>query len=381
MKLEEIEARIAEIDKELSGEAELTEERVDALTKEVEELKAAKAEAEERAAAERVEARKKLEAEVKGFAPAEIRKFEEPKEEKKEMTFDSKEYREAFLRDLMGLEMPAEMRGAYVATTSNTSAVLPATMINQIWDLIEANHAIMGDITIYRTGTVIELVKRTAIVQGDATTVNEGAANDDEQNTFVKVTLSGKDFSKHVDISYALGTMSIDGFEAFLVKEIGDRLGDALANDVVTQILSDYDDTNNEVETASVGAIAWTDVTATFATIKNASKKVVYANNATLYNYIAGMVDDNGRPIFQANAQNGIEGYLLGAPVKIEDGVTGDVLLIGDPSKVAYNMVQDIMIEADRDIKKHVKTYSGYARGEGALLAPKAFATLTVKNS
>ena len=55
-----------------------------------------------------------------------------------------------------------------------------------------------------------------------------------------------------------------------------------------------------------------------------------------------------------------------------------DELLIGDAKKVVYNMVQDIMIESDRDIKKHVTTHSGYARGSGALIAPKAFAKLTV---
>ena len=55
-----------------------------------------------------------------------------------------------------------------------------------------------------------------------------------------------------------------------------------------------------------------------------------------------------------------------------------DVLLIGDGSKVVYNMVQDIMIENDRDIKKHVVTYSGYARGSGALIDPLAFAQMTI---
>ena len=36
------------------------------------------------------------------------------------------------------------------------------------------------------------------------------------------------------------------------------------------------------------------------------------------------------------------------------------------------------MIETDRDIKKHVITYAGYARAEFKLVAAKAFATLTV---
>lgn len=374
MTIQEIEKRMSEIAEEIKGE--VTEVRIAELTTEVDGLKA-----EKRKIEEAVEKRKALEQQVAGFQPSAVKTFGEAKQARKSYGPDSAEYRSAFLKDLMGKELTVEEREAFVHTTGNTSAVIPTTMINKIWDLIEANHSIMGDITMYRTGTILEVVKRTAIVQGDAKVVNENEANDDEKNTIVKVTLSGKDFSKHVDISYALAKMSMDGFEAYLSQEIADRLGNAMASDVIAQILSDYDDDNNAVETASAGVIAWTDITATFATIKNANRKVVYLNNETLYGKVAGMVDQVGRPIFQANAQDGVEGYLLGAPVKIEDAVTGDMLLIGDATKVVYNMVQDIMIETDRDIKKHVKTYSGYARGEGVLVAPKAFATLEVKNS
>ena len=44
-------------------------------------------------------------------------------------------------------------------------------------------------------------------------------------------------------------------------------------------------------------------------------------------------------------------------------------------------MIQDIMIESDRNIKTHTVTYAGYARGSGALIDDKAFAELTVKKS
>ena len=69
---------------------------------------------------------------------------------------------------------------------------------------------------------------------------------------------------------------------------------------------------------------------------------------------------------------------VLGAQVKIDDSVEAGKLLIGDAKKITYNLVQDIMIETDRDIKKHVITHSGYARGEGALIDDKAFVLATV---
>ncbi len=285
---------------------------------------------------------------------------------------------------MLGLPMTEEERTAFVHTTGTTSGqtagyTVPTTLLNKIWDLVEEKHAILGDITIYRTGTILEVAKRTAIAAGDAATVSEGAApSDDENNTFAKVTLSGKDFAKAVEISYALGIMSIDGFEQFIVNEIAERLGAALATDVVTQILTDYYSTGNAVDVDTSGEIAWTDITNAFSVLQNVSNVTIYASQATIYKYIVGMVDTSGRPIFQQTANEGGRGYLLGAPVKAEDAVTADTILIGDPKQVVGNMVQDIMVESDKDIKKHVNIFSGYARFQCALLAPKAFATLDV---
>ena len=298
---------------------------------------------------------------------------------------DSAEYRSGFLKEMLGLELTREERSAvdYVATTGDTTYgaayVLPRTMLNQIWDLIDEQHSILGDITLYRTGTILEIAKRTGITQGDADDVNENANNDDEVNTFAKVTLTGKDFSKHVNISYAMAQMSIDAFEGFLTSEIADRMGAALAKDVVAQVASDYNSTANAVSTASAGKVAYTDVATALSKIKNASGGCVfYASRATIYKYLVGMVDTTGRPIFQPNAQAGAEGTLVGFPVKVEDAITGDVIYVGYPKQVVGNMVQDIMVESERDIKKHVITYAGYARFECKLIAPNAFAKLTV---
>ena len=108
---------------------------------------------------------------------------------------------------------------------------------------------------------------------------------------------------------------------------------------------------------------------------------VIYANNATIYGKLVGMVDTTGRPIFQPNAQAGAEGQLVGFPIKREDAIADNKILIGYPKTVVGNIIQDIMLETDRDIKKHVITYAGYARAEFKLVAPKAFALLTVSPS
>lgn len=340
----------------------------------------AQAIAEERAARADNAARNEIRNRIAAGAGRVVGRPQSAERETRSFDVDSQEYRRAFLMDLNGDDMTPEMRAAFVATTGNTPAPLPTTMINRIWDLVSDEHCIVGDVTMYRTGTIIEVVKHTEIAQGKAKTVAENAANDDEKNTFVKVTLSGKDFSKHVDVSYAFGKMSIDALESYLITEIADGISGAMAEDIVTQIGTDMA-AANKVQTAAAGKVAFTDVAAAMAVLKKAQAQAVYATREFIYKYLVGMVDTTGRPIFQLNAQDGAEGYLIGCPVKVEDAVAAEKMLVGDPKQVVYNMVQDVMIEQDRDIKKHVVTYAGYARGQGALIADKAFAELTVKSA
>ena len=67
--------------------------------------------------------------------------------------------------------------------------------------------------------------------------------------------------------------------------------------------------------------------------------------------------------------------------MKVDDGLDDDVLLVGYPKNVVGNVVQDIMVETDRDISKHVIIYSGYARYESKLIAPKSFAKISVTSA
>lgn len=295
---------------------------------------------------------------------------------------DSPEYRRAFLLDLVnrGDQMTREERAAFTHTTSNSSAPMPTTMVNAIWDLVSTQHSILGDVTMYRTGTILEVVKHTTVAAGAAKVVAENTANDDEKNTFIKVTLSGKDFSKHIEISYAMEKMSIDALEDYLVNEISNGLGAAMAADVVSTIGAGMN-AANKISTAEVGTVAYKDMATLFGLLARVGAVSVYGTRKTVYTYLVGMVDTNGRPVFQPSAQAGQEGTILGAAIKIEDAVADGKLLVGDGKKVVYNMIQDVMIEKDRDIKTHKIIHSGYARGEGALVDDKGFAELTVKTA
>lgn len=371
-RLKEIEERMSMI------RVELDKENVDlnALETEIDSLKE-----ERKAIMDKAEKRKKMMSDVANMeTPNVLESFtEERGKGMPEKNFDlaSKEYRSAYFKQLADEKLTDVEQRAYTHTTANYGGALPVETVGGIWNMIEEQHSILGDITLYRTGTIIELTKHTAIVSGDAKVVAEGVANVDEQNTFVKVTLSGKDFSKHVEISYALGKMTAGALENYLTSEIAERLGNALAGEVIKQIDLDMDAGNKGLTTAT-DKLAWAEVTKAYGSIKNAGALTVYVNNATLYNHLVSIVDGANRVAFQNSMQEGVQGALLGATVKIEEALADNVILVGDPKKVVGNMIQDIMIESDKDIKRHVDIYAGYARFECALVAPKAFAKLTV---
>ena len=237
------------------------------------------------------------------------------------MGADSAAYRNAFLKHISGRddEMTQMENAAFTHTTGNTAAPLPTTMLDKIWDLVSGQHSILGDITIYRTGTILEVVKHTAVAQGKAKKVDEGAANDDEKNTLVKVTLSGHDFSKHVDLSYAEAEMSIDALESYLVNEIATSIGEAMAEDVVATIGTGVAAANKV--TGKAAQLTYAEIAAAFGKLKRVGNCVAYMQRGTLFNQLVSMVDTTGRPIFQPTAQTGAMGTLLGATIKIEDAV------------------------------------------------------------
>src|SRR5699024_10312841 len=102
-------------------------------------------------------------------------------------------------------------------------------------------------------------------------------------------------------------------------------------------------------------------------------------NNDTIYNHIVSMKGlTEGRLSFVPSPQEAIDARLLGKGIKEEDAVPDGEILIVDPSEFVYNVITDVMIERDKDIKKHVHVISGYALAEGTLTNDKAAAVVTV---
>ena len=363
MRIDEINTRLAEI--HAMDMSNITGDALTALEKETDDLIAERQQLQNEAQT-RQQLREKV---ASGIVPATITETieEEPKMERT-FTPASEEYRSAFLKNMRGEEMNEVEKRAFTFLTTNTPAPLPTVMQNRIIDLIGEQHPIVADVYTMNSGAAISIPVAKAIA-ADAGLTEEGADAYELQITFDNIDLSGDDYTANIEMSYKMAAMAIPAFEDYLVAKIAERLGAKLAAKIVINISEGMAQGN-----IRGGEFGYATLCEGFGALKRTGKVVVYCNRSTLYNKLVGMVDSNKRPIFQQSINEGAAGVLLGAPIKVEEAVADNQLLVGDPDKYLQNVVAPIMIESDKDLKKHKYIYSGYTCQEGTLTDDQAFA-------
>lgn len=345
MNLEEIENRIAEIDVEVKGLAESVEENaadtITELTEELADLNARKAE---------IEAEQRKQENVKaveeGSKSTKINERKETKMADKVYNYASPEYRSAWLKNIavndkgerMFGDMNQEERAAFTFMTTNTTAVVPKDLQDRIIDRVKAEAPMLEDAVVSGLKHGFAIPVRTAIAQGDAAVVGEAAANDDEQDTFTLIEMTGVDIKKHIVMTRRMEFQSIDSFADWLVADLSKRImvakervilarldGTAPATGVAVNAAVAID-TNNKLEDQ-----AYDEATIRYARslIDENGKVVIYANNKTIWNGLAGIQDKMGRPMFQSAQDDAYAGILYGARVKEDCNLTDDVAYFG----------------------------------------------------
>ena len=313
-------------------------------------------------------------------------------------------YRRAWVKDMAkrggvrigaDIEMTSAERTAFTALTTNTTAVVPTTIQTQIWDLVQAGNAVYGDLSVDNFKNVYEILRHTAIAAGDAAKVAENtAATDDEQNTITAITISGDEFRKSVKLSRKMAVQSFAGFEDWLVREVGNRMGNVLDVYAIAE-LSDatlgMDATNKALAPATSGSLVIADVRKLLAALKcdadgyGASKgRVIYANAATIWNYIAAVEFTTGQPAFVASTMDSdpvTQGRIFGVPVKDDENVADGVIYAGYPGCISANLFDGIDITPYIDPTTQEHSYNGYACFGMGVAVPKSFAKMTITSA
>lgn len=374
MNMAQVEARLAEIRTAITAE----DADIDALDAEVDALEARK-----QAIIAETEKRNATIAKLNAGAGNVTETHENEETRMPNYNVDSPEYRNAWLKDLAQAshinlgEMTAEEREAFTFTTSNSGNVVPTVIANRIVELVESNSPMYNDATKSGMSQGFAIPRHTAINQGDATTTNEGVANDDEQDTFDQLTLSGVEIKKHCVISRKMKFKSISAFEDWVVSHIAARI--AVAKDAV--IVSRLDDATYGIAAANVltsQTYAEATIRAIFAKIRGNGVKKVYANSNTIWNGLAGIKIDNKLAFVPSAMENPLEvGRLFGAVVVEDNNLSDNVAYFGIPSKILANDYDELTMQASRDPKTFEDIIAGYSLFDAGLENPKSFVKAT----
>ena len=308
-----------------------------------------------------------------------------PVEEKKSYGPDSPEYRSAWLKTmavrdgvhLLG-ELTAEERTTYTHTTANTGAVVPTVTMNRIIELVESNYPIYNDSNKSTMTQGFEIPRHAAIAAGDAAATNEGAANNDEQDTFNYLPLAGVEIKKHVVISRKMKWQSIDAFEDWIVGHIAERIGVAKEARILAQLVdATYGIANANIATGVEATDA--NIRAKLGLVRGTGAKVLYANAYTIWNILAGINDGAGNKAFIPSPQADpvTKGVVYGYTVKEDNNLSDKVILAGAPSKILSNNFEDLFINRGVDPRTLEEIITGYSLFDAGLENPLAFVKVT----
>lgn len=320
---------------------------------------------------------------------------------------EEKLYVNAFAHFMMGAKLSAAEEKVFAAKNATTTAkenyvVVPTTVRDGIWHEMEEMHPIIADV---RNGANSTNIHGDVDILIETSVGNDGDWYDEddevtgEKATFTKATLKGCELAKAIPVSWKLKKMAVEEFIAYIQTRIADKMGNALANGLVSGAGIDSDTENPdppepvgvitqlEAETGTpqvltytaANGIVYATMTAMRAKVKSGYAKGAkfYAKSDTIWNQLANILDEVGRPIFIPDATQGGVGRLFGVLVEEEDAVPANAVLLGNMSAgYAMNVNEDITMYSEDHIKQRVTDYMGYALVDGRPLTTKAFAYL-----
>lgn len=313
---------------------------------------------------------------------------------------DSQElYNVAFGKYLLNRSMTDDEKHTFnlmnaTQRTNDHTVVIPETYVKGIWSEMAERHPIIAD----TTSTRVEghLVIRTGSMDSGANWYDETTPVTDGSVQTAEITLKGYELAKAVTVSWLLKDMSIDEFIPFITSKIAEVMGNALANALVNGLgvpsggdtfkaqpkgvvtaLKAQSQTPQIVTYSDVDPLGYRSLTSAVALIKSGylSGSSIYAKNKTIWNVLANLLDEIGRPLFIPDVTSGGVGRMFGLTVKEEDAVKENDILIGNMAKgYAFNVNKNIAIYTEDHVKARETDYMGYAVMDGSPLTMNAFA-------
>lgn len=335
--LEEILKRKQELRSSL---ATLSGEALDKAVAEVEDLDKQQAEIEKRNSI-----MKKL-ASSEITNPIQTRSIEKPVVEtgaSESLGRDSKEYRSAFFKDLIGLPLSDVEKRAMTTNTSSAGKAVPTTTMNKILEKIENNSVVYNLVQVeHLKGAVSIPIEGTT---NDVERKGEGASATDAADTLGSLDLGAKKYIKLIKLTCELENQAIDALENYIVAKLSKKLLQAFDSDIINGTGTDgakgilQSITVADVETK--GTLTYDDICDLFAMIPAIARKnaTLMMSTNTLYKKVKKIKDNDNKPIFNPDLNK-----VLGRDVVECDDVPDGTIIFGDFSEYIFNWNKDAEI-------------------------------------
>ncbi len=321
-----------------------------------------------------------------------------PAAPKKEDAYKTQEYTNAWAKMMMGRQLTADedkmfrlVNEAYTHTTENTQIMIPETVAAGIWKEIGEMYPYWEDVKkTYVKGNLKVIKKKSS---SEAKWYLEADKTEDGKEEFEEAELTGRELSRAITISWKLKEMSINEFLPYIQSEMAAEMGKALAYGVthgagsespkpepmgVVTALEKGENASQVVKYNDETGLTYKDLTMARGKIKSGYNPAIYANSDTIWNVLANVVDQNGRPIFVPDAINGGVYRILGCTVKEDGSMKDGEILFSDAKRGYYaNINKQITVSTEEHIKERTTDYCGYAIVDGIPMTMKAHCLLT----
>jgi HK97 family phage major capsid protein len=309
-------------------------------------------------------------------------------------------YEQAWAKSLMGQDLSNDERNAFAKinnlsnefthTTVNTPTLIPDSVVAGITALMEEQYPLLADVRKFNVSGNLTMNRHDSIVAGDAAWYTEDVAVADEENKFSQFTLTGHELAKAVTVSWKMKSMAVKEFIPFIQREIASRMGIAKATAVshgsgVNQPKGIVTVLKGEVGTPQVieyAALAYENITNAISKIHSSllNGVAIYANNSTIWNTLANLKDDVGRPLFIPDVSSGGVGRMFGRVVKADGSLQEGEILFGNADRgYILNTNEPMKLVTEDHAKPRETDYVAYEIVDGDVFEPKAFALLAVQ--
>ena len=204
-------------------ELDAPEADLDALTREADEIKA-EMEARKAEAAKKAEIRDKVAQDVTIEA---VETFKEVREEKKMFGIETKEYRDAWTKNLIHRELTEEERSAL----SSAGAVIPTMTVNAVWDRLIKDDVLLRRVDVTRFPNYVRFP--VATTNNDATSAAVGSSITESSDVIGYVDLVPQEYVKLLTVGADIDHMAIDAVHDWIVENLTGQIRAKMSADVL----------------------------------------------------------------------------------------------------------------------------------------------------